>query len=125
MAQIAAQLMPEPSETRRASSDRLRMPFLDGLRGLSALYVAVFHSFQVGGIVQADDRLGRGIIGKAIRALYYLFFCFGFYAVTIFIVLSGYSLMIPVARSMDGRIPGGAGAYMIRRARRIMPPYYA
>jgi peptidoglycan/LPS O-acetylase OafA/YrhL len=45
-------------------------------------------------------------------------------SVVIFLVLSGYCLMLPVARSTDGRLAGGFGPYLMRRARRILPPYY-
>ena len=41
-----------------------------------------------------------------------------------FIVLSGYSLMIPAARN-GGELVGGFRRYIFRRARRILPPYYA
>ncbi len=44
-------------------------------------------------------------------------------AVQIFIVLSGYCLMMPVARSGD--LKGGPTGFIQRRARRILPPYYA
>jgi peptidoglycan/LPS O-acetylase OafA/YrhL len=44
-------------------------------------------------------------------------------AVDIFIVLSGYCLMLPVIRS--GKLSGGTGEFLRRRARRILPPYYA
>jgi peptidoglycan/LPS O-acetylase OafA/YrhL len=49
----------------------------------------------------------------------------GHYAVTIFIVLSGYCLMLPVARA-GGNYPlkGGFGGYIHRRARRILPAFY-
>lgn len=33
--------------------------------------------------------------------------------------------MLPVALSSDGRLPGGVLNYLGRRARRILPPYYA
>lgn len=33
--------------------------------------------------------------------------------------------MLPVVRSQDGRIPGGIIQFFKRRARRILPPYYA
>jgi peptidoglycan/LPS O-acetylase OafA/YrhL len=50
---------------------------------------------------------------------------YGHFSVAMFIVLSGYCLMLPVARSTDGRLAGGFWGYLKRRARRILPPYYA
>jgi peptidoglycan/LPS O-acetylase OafA/YrhL len=47
------------------------------------------------------------------------------YAVAVFIVLSGYCLMLPVARAGNGRLPGGVVEFIKRRARRILPAYYA
>ena len=44
-------------------------------------------------------------------------------AVTIFIVISGYCLMLPAAES--GALPGGVLAFYKSRCRRILPPYYA
>jgi peptidoglycan/LPS O-acetylase OafA/YrhL len=49
---------------------------------------------------------------------------FGHDAVAVFIVLSGYCLMLPVVRA-DGQLVGGFGRYIARRAWRILPPYYA
>jgi peptidoglycan/LPS O-acetylase OafA/YrhL len=51
------------------------------------------------------------------------FLRWGHYAVDVFIVLSGYCLMLPVAAR--GELPGGVWHYVKRRARRILPPYYA
>jgi len=51
-------------------------------------------------------------------------FGYGRIAVDIFIVLSGYCLMLPVARSADRQLRGGVWEYLKRRARRILPPYY-
>ncbi len=48
----------------------------------------------------------------------------GHFAVVIFIVLSGYCLMMPVATSSDGQLRGGLKRYFTRRALRILPPYY-
>ncbi len=45
-------------------------------------------------------------------------------AVDVFIVLSGYCLMLPVARA-GGALRGGPVGYMKRRARRILPPMLA
>lgn len=49
----------------------------------------------------------------------------GYIGVPIFIVLSGYVLMLPVASTGDLTLRGGVGAFLRRRARRILPPYYA
>ena len=89
------------------------LDFLDGIRGLAALYVTLFH-------VAAARKLLTGWPALALCALDY-----GHYAVSVFIVLSGFSLMLPVAGSADGRLRGGFGDYIKRRARRILPPYYA
>jgi peptidoglycan/LPS O-acetylase OafA/YrhL len=45
------------------------------------------------------------------------------FAVDVFIVLSGYCLILPVARA--GELRGGAFDFVRRRARRILPPCYA
>ena len=51
-------------------------------------------------------------------------FFYGHDAVDVFIVISGYSLMLPVLRNM-GAFPGGAKRFYVKRFRRIVPPYLA
>ena len=94
---------------------RLRLHYLDGLRGLAAFYVVVHHAFLEVAAVPGwlPDRFC-----VATRWAWN-----GQFAVQIFIVLSGCCLMIPVARS--GSLKGGLLAFAKRRARRILPPYYA
>src|SRR5205807_7495201 len=49
---------------------------------------------------------------------------FGRLAVALFIVISGFCLMLPVSRrELDLR--GGVPRFFAKRARRILPPYYA
>lgn len=48
---------------------------------------------------------------------------FGHFAVSTFIVISGFCLMLPVVRR-DGMLAGGFIEFMKRRGRRILPPYY-
>ncbi len=101
----------------QASAPRLRFEFLDGLRGLAALYVVLFHME-----VQFPDN--NPFLPPLLRALVNLT-RYGHYAVTVFIVLSGFCLMLPVARSAEGQLRGGVWQYIKRRAWRILPPYYA
>jgi len=50
-------------------------------------------------------------------------FPYGRFAVDVFIVISGYCLMLPVYAT--GQLPGGLLAFAKRRCRRIIPTYYA
>lgn len=107
------------SEIRNPQSEpRLRLGFLDGIRAAAALYVVFHHAYQ-----ELLYRSQGGIPSAVLKSLRFL--AFGHYAVDIFIVLSGYCLMLPVARSLSGELRGGIGQYVFRRARRILPPYYA
>lgn len=92
---------------------RVHLGYLDGLRGLAALYVVMFHIWGY-----HSAQLG------ALTARLVTPFCFGPYAVAVFIVLSGFCLMLPVSRSADGLVRGGAKRFFLSRAKRILPPYY-
>jgi len=98
-----------------------RLPYLDGLRGFAALYVAIFHSYQMELFLTGVLDPGRSRLFLFLKPL-----CMGHYAVTVFIVLSGYCLMLPVAR-LGGSYPlkGGLTGFYKRRARRILPAFYA
>jgi peptidoglycan/LPS O-acetylase OafA/YrhL len=93
----------------------LRLEFLDGIRGLAALYVVLFHMF--GNTPELPRETWMRLATGWTR--------FGWYSVAIFIVLSGYCLMLPVATAGTGGLRDGFRGYIRRRARRIMPPYYA
>jgi peptidoglycan/LPS O-acetylase OafA/YrhL len=98
---------------------RVRFLFLDGLRGISAVYILLFHAHsQVDWYFQPPPFTG---MAAWIRR----FLGYGHGAVAVFIVLSGYCLMLPVARPGSFAIPGGIRRYLLRRGRRILPPYYA
>jgi GT2 family glycosyltransferase/peptidoglycan/LPS O-acetylase OafA/YrhL len=99
-----------------ASTERPRLPHLDGLRALAALFVVFHHAWLTIWPDLLYPRLpavGRLALG----------FAFGHFGVAVFIVLSGFCLGLPVARA--GALPGGARRFFRRRARRILPPYYA
>ncbi len=103
------------SSGRAGTSSTPKLAFLDGIRGLAAFYVVIHHAvFEF--ISESRPRWISHLLFP---------FNFGAAAVGVFIVLSGYCLMLPVARSEDGRLPGGILRYFWRRGRRILPPYYA
>ena len=88
--------------------------FLDGLRALAALFVVVHHAWlEIWPDAYPTDRLAK----------WTAWLIYGHYAVALFIVLSGFSLMLSVVRN-GVALPGGAKTFFLRRARRILPPYY-
>ncbi|HEX6799049.1 MAG TPA: acyltransferase family protein, partial [Ktedonobacterales bacterium] len=89
--------------------------YVDGARGIAAVYVALHHCWQ---IVWSETPHPLPFLWSLLDWLAY-----GSFAVSAFIAISGFSLMLPVARG-DGRLPGGAWTFFKRRARRILPPYY-
>jgi peptidoglycan/LPS O-acetylase OafA/YrhL len=103
------------TEQGTAAFPQPRLDFLDGIRGLAAVYVILFHIWQAA--KTADD-----LPSIAARAIVWM--AFGRSAVAVFIVLSGFCLMMPVARSSDGKLRGGVLRYFQKRAWRILPPYY-
>ena len=90
-----------------------RLAGLDGIRGLAALYVVIDHVFL------------RAFPGyPADHAPFWAgWFIYGRFAVVVFIVLSGFSLALSPAR--HGWRLDGAARFAERRARRILPAYWA
>jgi peptidoglycan/LPS O-acetylase OafA/YrhL len=99
-------------------SERVHLGYLDGIRGWSALFVVFHHVWQFVIASPGAQPLPRWFSAMTI-------FKFGTYAVAIFIVLSGYCLMLAVARTPGAVLTRGIGDFVVRRARRILPPYYA
>jgi peptidoglycan/LPS O-acetylase OafA/YrhL len=96
-----------------AAPPRQRLAGLDGVRGLAALFVVVNHVFL------------RAFPGYPVdRAPFWAaWFIYGRFAVVVFIVLSGFSLALSPAR--HGWRLDGVSRFALRRARRILPPYWA
>jgi peptidoglycan/LPS O-acetylase OafA/YrhL len=107
--------VPAPAE-RPAPPLVLRAPRiagLDGIRGLAALFVVVNHVFL---------RAFPGYPADT-APFWAAWFIYGRFAVVVFIVLSGFSLALSPARHgwrLDGIAP-----FARRRARRILPAYWA
>ncbi|MEU8466838.1 acyltransferase [Streptomyces sp. NPDC029006] len=92
---------------------RRQLVGLDGLRGLAALYVVLFHCWLYTFPGYPDSSAPPWLEGLM----------FGRLAVVFFLVLSGFSLTISPAR--HGWRSGGVGRFLRRRAWRILPPYWA
>jgi peptidoglycan/LPS O-acetylase OafA/YrhL len=97
------------------ASSPIRLAYLDGLRALASGYVVLFHALPG---FSAPYLTGPWRLLK--RA-----FAYGHEAVAIFIVLSGYCLMLPVVRKDPTRLGVAFGRFVGRRAKRILPPYFA
>jgi peptidoglycan/LPS O-acetylase OafA/YrhL len=96
-----------------SSTPARRLAGLDGVRGLAALFVVVNHVFL---------RAFPGYPGD--RAPFWAaWFVYGRFAVVVFIVLSGFSLALSPAR--NGWRLDGVSRFAQRRARRILPAYWA
>ena len=101
---------------RDGRGGRLELPYLDGIRGVAALAVVAYHAFLF---------TGRDGQSRTELPLIDLVVGWGYLGVPVFIVLSGYVLMLPLLRTEDLTFPGGTKAFLLRRSRRILPPYYA
>jgi peptidoglycan/LPS O-acetylase OafA/YrhL len=90
-----------------------RLAGLDGIRGLAALFVVVNHVFL------------RTFPGYPVdhAPFWAAWFIYGRFAVVVFIVLSGFSLALAPAR--NGWRLDSASRFAQRRARRILPAYWA
>jgi peptidoglycan/LPS O-acetylase OafA/YrhL len=91
---------------------------VDGIRAAAALIVFLNHAYG-----QVWNRYwgfsAEGILGPTEYSL-----VIGHLSVTVFIVVSGFCLALPVVDHGD-RLRGGTKEFFKRRARRILPPYYA
>jgi peptidoglycan/LPS O-acetylase OafA/YrhL len=93
-----------------------RLEYLDGLRALAALWVAVHHVFETSTPLAA---MSLPILGPLLGSL-----SFGQFPVMVFLMLSGFCLYYPYVRKNPAR-PEFTGfvSYLRRRWTRIAPPY--
>jgi len=90
-----------------------RVAGLDGLRGLAALYVMLFHAWLLS-FKHFPHNTGPAYLTWAM---------YGRLSVVFFLALSGFSLALGPAA--DRWRLGGAGRFLRRRAWRILPAYWA
>src|SRR5262245_58820437 len=103
----------DPAAAQAPVVAKKRLVGLDGIRGLAALFV-VFHHCYLMSFPGYPAITGPGWAGWMI---------YGHLAVVVFIVLSGFSLAVSPARH-DWDL-GGKKRFAVRRAWRILPPYWA
>ncbi|MEA2720435.1 MAG: hypothetical protein QOJ39_2299 [Candidatus Eremiobacteraeota bacterium] len=89
-------------------------PHVEGLRGVAAVYVFIFHIWQTA--IQHPSTATLGSWYGATLLLQY-----GHFAVAVFIVISGFCLGLPVAQKLGESF--SVKRFFARRARRLMPAY--
>jgi peptidoglycan/LPS O-acetylase OafA/YrhL len=102
-----------------------RLIFLDSLRALAAIFVVLHHA-----AINYYDHVGKNFKELSdfdlhgLKLIIIKVFYHGHFAVDLFIVLSGFSLMLSVLKS-DYNLKGGSLLFFKRRIIRIVPTYYA
>jgi peptidoglycan/LPS O-acetylase OafA/YrhL len=115
-------LMTVVTQTRQAKPSANGMDFsrvhqhMDGLRGVLVFWVILAHVFYLSVYTHGPDLWNDRMI---------LYFHPVLAAVGLFVMISGFCLMLPVAHSNSRFLSGGIGNFLRRRTRRIAPPYYA
>ena len=97
----------------KAPTPALRIQWLDGVRALAAIYV-MLHHIWLGVYPQFPHDGGPWIVGWLL---------YGHLGVAVFIVVSGYSLMLQPLRH-GGELNNGSKRFFRDRAWRILPPYW-
>ena len=110
--------MNSDSNAPHVSTEPRRLPFIDGIRALAALYVVLCHAYYEPSSGYYEDKISK--VGKIIN---HLGLTYGPLAVAVFIVVSGFCLGLPIAKR-HGDV-GSVPEFFRRRIRRIVPPYLA
>lgn len=112
-------LKDEPQISLLHVEEPARSRFVDGLRALCAVFVVEHHIFY-----EMFDSRQWSLIDPSLQ-LATKWLRHGHISVAGFIVLSGFCLMTPIVVSNSKWLHGGITGFLARRARRILPPYYA
>ena len=114
---------PEDAPTLTPYAGKRRLDYIDTLRGLAALWV-VFYHYSSAHRHSMDST-------NPVTAFAVTMISYGQLGVNLFLVVSGFCLFYPLARKAftagDGNGPLSVSfwPFMARRARRILPPYWA
>jgi peptidoglycan/LPS O-acetylase OafA/YrhL len=94
-----------------------RLEYIDGLRALAALWVVVHHTIETS---EPTRLLKLPIVGPVLASLF-----MGQFPVMVFLMLSGFCLYYPYVRKNPTRPEFNTGyvPFLIRRAKRLAPPY--
>lgn len=104
-----------------AQKGSAKLAFIEGMRGLAALYVVLGHLCA---IAYPGIYLGEHVSAPQWMLTLMQPFGFGHLAVAAFIVISGFCLQTSLFNKGDGTLQD-AKTFFKRRALRILPPYYA
>ena len=112
-----ASVTPDAAPDRAATS--WRIPAVDGFRALAMIMVIACHCWEFG------HHPTLYIAPLGLRMEIFGFFKLGGYGVDLFMVLSGFCLFLPLCKSEQALARFHWKNFYKRRARRIIPPYYA
>lgn len=108
-----ARSLPEPQTGSSPAKAAYRLEWLDGMRGLAAFFVVLHHVWlmTIGGYPGNNGPVATDWL------------VFGHLAVSVFIVVSGFSLMLSPSNHGMKLVDGPSG-FLRRRFWRIVPPYW-
>jgi peptidoglycan/LPS O-acetylase OafA/YrhL len=96
-----------------------RLEYIDGLRAAAALWVLLHHTIETS---EPSAAMRLPVVGPVLSSLF-----FGQFPVMVFLMLSGFCLFYPCVKKNAAapKLNTDFATYLLRRAKRIVPPYLA